>query len=191
MDVHGENLRLELACLLLLGLRRLLVLLHVELAQQHDGFLSEDATSDGVGFVDAWTETSQCLRCASQVGNLHGVDVQHAAGASEPLVPAAKVHGADTVLTEHRGAHDTGLDRDIEVRLLQVGDGLLGQDAGQSNKLGVPRAVQGAVRLVHATTKDLAIPHKHTANWGLVALECKFGLSLTRGSDSVAGKHMK
>ena len=188
MDVHGENLRLELARLLLLGLRGLLILLHVELAQQHDGFLSEDATGDRVGFVDAWTETSQCLRCATEVGNLHRVDVQHASGASEPLVPAAKVHGADAVLAKHRGAHDARLDCNVEVRLLQVGDGVLGQDAGQSNKLGVPRAVQGAVRLVHATTKDLAILYKHTANWGLVALECKFGLSLTRGSDPVAGE---
>jgi hypothetical protein len=58
MNVHRKNLRLELASLLLLGLGRLLILLNIELAQQHDGFFSEDAAMDWVGFVDAWTRTN-------------------------------------------------------------------------------------------------------------------------------------
>ena len=53
MNVHGENLRLQLARLLLLGLRGLVVLLDVELAEQHDGFLPEDAARDRNGWVDA------------------------------------------------------------------------------------------------------------------------------------------
>lgn len=53
MDVHGGDFGLELARLLLLGLRGLLVLLDVELAEQHDGLLPEDAAGDGVRPVDA------------------------------------------------------------------------------------------------------------------------------------------
>lgn len=59
MNVHGEDLRLQLARLLLLRFGGLLVLLDVELAQQHDGFLPEDAAGDRVRLVDAWTAARQ------------------------------------------------------------------------------------------------------------------------------------
>lgn len=53
VDVHGQDLRLELSRLLLLGLWRLFVLLDVELAEEHDGLFAEDAARDWVGLVDA------------------------------------------------------------------------------------------------------------------------------------------
>ena len=53
MDIHGQDFSLQLSRLLLLGLRGLLVFLDVELSQQHDCLLSEDATGDWVGLVDA------------------------------------------------------------------------------------------------------------------------------------------
>lgn len=102
---------------------------------------------------------------------LLGVDVEHASSASEPLVPAAKVDSSDAILTQHRGAHDTGLDSNVEVCVFQGADWMLGQDASQSNKLGVPRAIERAIRLVHTTTKHLAVLHKHATDWCFIALE--------------------
>lgn len=105
-----------------------------------------------------------------------GVDIQHTTGSAKSLVPAAKINGSDTILTEHRGAHDAWLDSDIEIRLIQDADGMLGQDAGDGDELGMPGAIQGAVRFVHASADDFAIFDKHTTNGRLIALECQFGL---------------
>ena len=55
MDVHGKDLGLQLARLLLLRLWGLVVLLDVEFAKQHDGLLPEDTTRNGIGPIDAWT----------------------------------------------------------------------------------------------------------------------------------------
>lgn len=52
MDIHGQDLSLQLPCLLLLRLRCLLILLDVELPQQHDSFFSEDAAGDWIWLVD-------------------------------------------------------------------------------------------------------------------------------------------
>lgn len=49
---------------------------------------------------------------------------------------------------------------------------MLGQDAGNGDKLGVSRAIQSAICLVHASADDVAIFDKHTANRRLIALEC-------------------
>jgi hypothetical protein len=61
MDVHGQNLRLQLPSFLLLGFRRLVILLDIELSQQHDGFFSEDAASDWVRLVDTGAEAYQVI----------------------------------------------------------------------------------------------------------------------------------
>jgi hypothetical protein len=53
MNVHGQDLRLQLPRLLLLWLWRLFVLLDVEFSQKHDGFFSEDTTGDWIWLVDA------------------------------------------------------------------------------------------------------------------------------------------
>ena len=104
------------------------------------------------------------------------MDIQHSSCSAKPLVPAAKVNSFDAVLAQHRRTHDAGLDRDIEVRLGEDADGVIGEDTGNGNKLGVTSAVQGAVRLVHASSDDLAVFHEDTANGCFIALEGKFGL---------------
>jgi hypothetical protein len=112
------------------------------------------------------------------------VHVQYASCASEALVPATKVDGPNTILAEHGSAHDTGLNCDIEIRLMEYTDGLLGQDACDSNELGVSSAIQCAVGFIHAAANDLAVFDKHTSDWSLVALECKLSLLLTMLAES-------
>jgi hypothetical protein len=104
------------------------------------------------------------------------VDVQDTARTAEALVPAAKVHGADAVLAEHGSTHDTRLDRDIEIGLVENLERVLGQDACNGHELGMPGAIESAVRLVHATTDDFAIFDKDTADRCFVALQGKLGL---------------
>lgn len=41
------------------------------------------------------------------------MDTENAAGATKLVVDSAKVDFLDSKLTEHRGAHDTGLDSDV------------------------------------------------------------------------------
>jgi hypothetical protein len=110
------------------------------------------------------------------------VNIQHTTSAAEALVPAPKVDGADTILTQHRSTHDARLDGDIEVRLLECADGHSGQDAGQGDKFGVSGAIESAVRLVHAATDDLAIFDENAAHWCLVTLQRKLSLSLVHES---------
>lgn len=105
------------------------------------------------------------------------MDVEHTASTAKALIPAAEVDGSDSILTQHGSAHDTGLNGDIKVCFLQDADGMLGQNAGKSNELGVPRAIEGAIRLVHAASNDLAILDEDAANRCLVTLECQLGLS--------------
>lgn len=104
------------------------------------------------------------------------MNVEDAACAAEALVPAAKVDGADAVLAQHGGAHDAGLDRDIEVGLVENLDGMLRQNASNGDKLGVPGPVQGPVRFVHTTANDLTILDEDAADWCFVALEGELGL---------------
>jgi len=111
-----------------------------------------------------------------------GMDVQHTTSAAEALVPTPKIHSSDTILAQHGSTHDAWLDGDVEVRLLKGADGHRGQDAGQRDELGVSRAVERAVRLVHAAANDLAIFHKDAAHGRLVALQRKLSLSLAHES---------
>lgn len=106
-----------------------------------------------------------------------GVDIEDPSCSAKALVPASKIDGANAVLAQHRGAHDAGLDGDIEVRLVEDGDGVLGQDAGNGDKLGVPGAVEGAVCFVHAAANDVAVPDKDTADGSFVAFEGELGHS--------------
>lgn len=55
MDIHRQDLGLQLSSLLLLGLGRLFVFLDIELPQQHNCLLSKDATGDRIWLVDAGT----------------------------------------------------------------------------------------------------------------------------------------
>ena len=100
------------------------------------------------------------------------MNVEHASRTTKAFVPTSKVDSPNTVLTQHRGTHDAGLDRHVEVCLLQSADWVLGQDACQGHKLSVPGAIEGAVRLDHTTTQDLAVPDEDTSDGCLVALEC-------------------
>ena len=53
---------------------------------------------------------------------------------------------------------------------------MLGQDASNGHELCVSGSIESTIGLVHASTNDLAILDKDTANRRLVTLECKFGL---------------
>jgi hypothetical protein len=79
--------------------RRLLVLLDVELPQQHDGLLSEDTTVDGVRPIDTGASKCQrrCLRHLVLVDSLR-VDIQDASRAAKALVPATEIDTSDAVL---------------------------------------------------------------------------------------------
>lgn len=104
------------------------------------------------------------------------VNVQYTSRTTKTLVPAAKVHGADTILTQHGSAHDARLDSDIEIGLIEDLDRVLRQDTSNGNKFRVPGAVKGAVRLVHASTDNLAVLYEDTTDRCLIALECKLSL---------------
>jgi len=105
------------------------------------------------------------------------VDVQYSSRAAKALVPAAKVDSSDAVLTQHRGAHDAGLNGDIQVGFVEDLDGIFREDASDGDKLGVPGAVESAVGLVHASTDDLAVLDEDAADWCFIALQCKLGLN--------------
>jgi hypothetical protein len=108
--------------------------------------------------------------------DLLGVDVQDAARSAKPLVPAAKVHGADSILPQHAGTHDARLDCDIEISFLEFADWSFGKDSCQGDEFGMSSTVQSTIRLIHATANDLAILDKDTAHGCLVTLERQFGL---------------
>jgi len=55
VDVRRRNLSLQLPRLLLLGLGRLLVFLHIEFPQQHNRFFPEDASIHRHRVVDTRT----------------------------------------------------------------------------------------------------------------------------------------
>jgi hypothetical protein len=105
------------------------------------------------------------------------MDVQDTPCASKALIPTAKVDGPDTILAQHRSAHDAGLDSDIEIDLVEDLDRMLGQNAGNGHELGVSGAVQGSIRLVHAATNNLAVFDEDTAHGCFVALQGKLSLS--------------
>jgi hypothetical protein len=107
------------------GKLTLVVLLHVESAQQHDRLLAEEASVDGVRRIDALV-------------HVHSHD---AAGAAKAVVEAAKVHAADSELAQGRGAHDAGLDGHVEVGGVQDGRVVAGHDLAESDKLGVASAL--------------------------------------------------
>jgi hypothetical protein len=104
------------------------------------------------------------------------VDVHYASSATKALIPATKVDGADTVLTQHGSTHDAGLDCDVQVDLVKDLDGVLGENASDGDKLGVSGAIQGPVRLVHASTNDLAVLDEDATNWCFIALQSELGL---------------
>jgi hypothetical protein len=103
--------------------------------------------------------------------------IEYASGASESLVPAAKIDGSDSVLAKHGGAHDARLDGNIEVSLVEYADGVLGQNACNGDELGVSGAIESTVGLIHSPTDDLAVLHEDTTDRRLIAGQCKFGLS--------------
>jgi hypothetical protein len=61
VDIHGQDFRLQLPRLLLLGLRRLLIFLDVELPQKHNRLFAKDTTGDWVWLVDARAGTISML----------------------------------------------------------------------------------------------------------------------------------
>lgn len=89
-----------------------LILLHVESPQQHDRFFSEKPTVDGIWWIDTRI----------------GVDLHDTATAAKAIIQTAKVDGADTVLTESGGTHDTRLHGHVDVCFLEDALGMLGHD---------------------------------------------------------------
>lgn len=125
----------------------------------------------GYGLSMLGLELFSAMQRRRKERNILGVDVEDTASATKALIPAAKVDSSDAVLAQHGGAHDTWLDSDIEVGLVENLDRMLRQDAGNGDELGVPGAIQGSIRLVHAAANDLAVLDKDTADRCFVALE--------------------
>jgi len=71
-----------------------------------------------------------------------GVYTHDAAGAAELVVVAAKVDGADAILSQRGGAHDARLDGHVEVRRAQDGEPVRAQYVLEGNKLGMARALR-------------------------------------------------
>jgi hypothetical protein len=98
------------------------------------------------------------------------VDIQYTPRTAKSLVPTSKVDGSDSVLAEHGGAHDTGLNGDIQIGLVEDLDWMLREDTSNGDELGVPGAVQSSIRLVHTAADDFAVLDEDTADWCLIAL---------------------
>lgn len=103
----------------------LVVLLHIEPPQQHDRFLTEQASIDRISRIDT----------------LVHVNGHDAASAAETIVQAAEVNAADTELAKSRSAHDAGLNRHVEVGGVQNGRMVAGHDLAESDELGVASAL--------------------------------------------------
>jgi hypothetical protein len=103
MDIHRQDLGLQLSRLLLLGFRSLLVFLNIELSQQHDRFLPKDAAGNRVRFVDAGTVAA--LVMVMRVWILRvcvlRVDIEHPSRSTKPLVPTSKVDSTNAILAKH------------------------------------------------------------------------------------------
>lgn len=98
-----------------------LILLHVESPQQHDRFLSKQSTIDWV----RWIHT------------LVRMDLHNTAATAKAIIQAAKVDGSNPVLTQSGGTHDTWLDRDVKIGVLENTLWMLCHNLGESNKLGM------------------------------------------------------
>ena len=99
----------------------LVVLLHVEPPQQHNRLLTEQATVDRIGRIDTFVHVNR----------------HDATSAAETVIEAAEVDTADTELAESRSAHDTRLDRHVEVGGVQDGWVVAGHDLAESDELSV------------------------------------------------------
>jgi hypothetical protein len=104
------------------------------------------------------------------------MNIQHAARASKPFVPATEIHRPDPVLPEHGCTHDAWLNGHIQVGLFEDGDRVFLEDAGESNELGVSGPVQRAVCFVATAADDGAVFYEDAAYWCLVAGEGVLGL---------------
>ena len=107
--------------------RTLVILLHVEPAQQHNGLLAEQAAVDGIRAVDGAVR-------------VHGHD---AAAAAEAVVQAPKVHRADAVLPQRRRAHDARLHRHVQVGRAENGRRVARGDLGERDEFRVSCALGG------------------------------------------------
>lgn len=103
----------------------LVVLLHIEPAQQHDRLLAEQASVNRVRWVDALV-------------HVHRHDTTSTAKA---VIEAAKVDAADSELAQSRSAHDAGLDGYVEVGGVQDGRVVARHDLAESDEFGVASAL--------------------------------------------------
>lgn len=69
-------------------------------------------------------------------------DAHDSTTATEAVIEAAKVDGADAELAQDRGAHDAWLDGDIQVGLLENLGFVFGQDLAQGHELGMAGALE-------------------------------------------------
>jgi hypothetical protein len=87
--------------------------LDVELAEEHDSFLSKDSSNRRVWFVN--TGSGRISLSAMEWANSNSpfMDFQNTSSATKPIIEAAEVDRADPELTEGRSAHDTWFDGDV------------------------------------------------------------------------------
>lgn len=105
------------------------------------------------------------------------MNIEYTSSTSEAFIPAAEVDSSDAILTQHRCTHDTRLYRDIEVSLIKDFHRVLSENASNGYKFSVPGAVESTIRLIHASTDNLAISHEDAADRCFIARQCKLSLS--------------
>ena len=141
-----------------------LVLLNIEAAEQHDGLGSVDATEDLVGRFDVGTLylislwfQDQSIRCK----NLLVTDAHDTATATEAIVEAAKVDGADAELAQDGGTHDAWLYGDVQVSLLEDRRWVLVQDLAEGHEFGMACSLGKRIcQMMHALYEKTVVSDK-------------------------------
>lgn len=69
------------------------------------------------------------------------MNIHNAATAAKALIRAAKVNSPDAELAQNGRAHYAWLHRHVEVGLRKDAGGVAGEDLGERDEFGVPRAL--------------------------------------------------
>lgn len=158
MAIALDN-RLQLSVALCSRIWGILVLLDVESAEQHDGFLSEDPSITWIPVLET----------------LVRIDRKNTSVSSKSIVATAVVHATNPVLPQSGSTHDARLDCDVEVGLFEFGGWELGEKLGDSEEFSMSSAVERAIGVIHASSDDFAILDEHTSDGSFTSFEGLFG----------------
>jgi hypothetical protein len=136
-----------------------LILLDVESTQQHDSLLSEDASITWIALLQTFIR----------------IDGQNTSISSESIIATAVVDAANAILSQSRSTHDAGLNRDVEVSLLELGLWEFLAEFSNSEKFGVSSTIQRSIGVVHSTSNHLALVNENAGDWCFSFFEGLFG----------------